>query len=72
MKKTLLIIGIVLIVICVLSLMYAALNMFGYRSVLDGSADLYSRMHRRGIIFGITGIVLAAAAVACFIIRTRQ
>ena len=72
MKKMLLIAGITLIIISVLSLLYAALNLFGYYHVLDGSAELYSRMYRRVITFGLRGIVLAVLGTACFIIRLKK
>ena len=72
MKKMLLIAGIILIIAGVLSLLYAALNLFGYYHVLDGSADLYSRMYRRMITFGISGIVLAVLGTACLIIRFKK
>ena len=68
----LLIAGIILIIAGVLSLLYAALNLFGYYHVLDGSADLYSRMYRRVITFGLSGIVLAVLGTACFIIRLKK
>ena len=71
MKKVLLIIGIVLIAVGVLSLAYGALNMFGYYHVLDGSTELYHRLHQKGIIFTVTGIVLVLIAIACLIIRSR-
>ena len=71
MRTVLLIISIVLIAACVLSLLFAALNLFAYRNTLDGSAELYSRMHRRTIVFFVLGAVLAAAGAACLIIRSR-
>ena len=43
----LVIVGIILIIACVLSLLYAALNLFVYYHALDGSAELYSRLHQR-------------------------
>jgi len=72
MKKMLLIAGITLIIASVLSLLYAALNLFGYYHVLDGSADLYSSLHRRMITFGLIGIVLAVLGTVCFIIRLKK
>ena len=72
MKKMLLIAGIILIIAGVLSLLYAALNLFGYYHVLDGSADLYSRMYRRMITFGISGIVLAVLGAVCFFMRLKK
>ena len=72
MKKMLLIAGIILIVASVLSLLYAALNLFGYYHVLDGSADLYRSIHWRMITFGLSGIVLAVLGTVCFIIRLKK
>ena len=71
MKKTLLIIGIVCIVACVLFLLYALLNRHGYLNVQDGSAELYKRLHTRMNASFYTGLVLAAAGAACFIIRAK-
>ena len=71
MKKILLVVGILLIVAGVLSLAYAAINWFGYYHVLDGSHDLYERLNRRRIIFGIAGLVLTAIGIVCLIIRGR-
>ena len=71
MRKLLLIIGIVLIAAGVLALLFAALNLFGYHRVLDGSAELYARLHRRSVLFGTVGLVLASLGTACLIIRSR-
>ena len=71
MKKMLLTVGIILIIACVLSLLYAALNLFVYYHALDGSAELYSRLHQRMITFGIIGIVLAVFGTLCFIFRSK-
>ena len=71
MKKILLVVGILLIVAGVLSLAFAAINWFGYYHVLDGSHDLYERLNRRRIIFGIAGLVLTAIGIVCLIIRGR-
>ena len=71
MKKLLLIVGIMSIIVCVLSLLFAALNLFGYYHVLDGTAELYIRLHRRMIIFFVIGIVFAVIGIVCFIIRTK-
>ena len=72
MKKVLFIAGIIFIIAGVLSLLYAALNLFGYYHVLDGSAELYSRMYRRMITFGLSGIVLAIFGAVCFIVRLKK
>lgn len=65
MKKLLLIAGIVLIITGVLSLLFALLNLIGYKHVLDGSADLYGRMHQRMIVFFVIGIVITAIGTVC-------
>ena len=72
MKKMLLIAGFILIIACVLSLLYAALNLYVYYHALDGSADLYSRLHRTAVTFGLIGIVLAVLGAVCFIIRLKK
>ncbi len=71
MNKILLIFGIVLIVACVLSLLFAGLNLYGYYNILDGSPDLYRNMHRKMIIFSVIGIVLAVVGTVCLIIRLK-
>ncbi len=71
MNRVLLIIGIVVVIAGVLSLAFAALNMLGYYRALDGSQELYARLHQRMIIFGITGLVLSAAGAVCIIIRSK-
>ena len=69
MKKFLLIGGIVLVVVCVISLLYAALNFHGYRHIYDGSAELYRRLHQRANIYFAVGIVLAAMGATCFVLK---
>ncbi|MBP3633905.1 MAG: hypothetical protein J6J43_04960 [Oscillospiraceae bacterium] len=71
MKKLFLIVGIVSIIACVLSLLFAALSLFGYYHVLDGSPEMFARLHRRMILFFVIGLVLAAIGVACLILRRR-
>ncbi len=63
MKKALLIIGIILILVCVLSLLYAALNLYGYRHLLDGTAEHYQRLHQRAITFFVVGAALGVAGI---------
>ena len=72
MRTMLLYAGIALTIAGVLSLSFALLNMFGYYHVLDGPAGLYSRLHRRMIIFQMAGLVLAVAGAVCLIIRSRM
>ena len=71
MKKLLLIVGIVLLAACIFSLLFAALNRFGYYRTLDGSAALYARLHRRMILFFVLGIVFAAVGTGCLIVRSK-
>ena len=71
MKKLLLVLGILFIIAGVLSLAFAALNMFGYYSVLDGSNSLYRRLHRYMIIFFIAGSVLLIIGIVLLILRSR-
>ena len=71
MKKALLTAGIILITAGALSLIFAALCLFGYFHVLDGSPELYSRLRRFSVLFFALGGVLTAAGIACFGIRTR-
>lgn len=69
MKEILLIVGIVSIILCVLSLLFAGLNWFGYYNLLDGTSEQYTRLRSRKIIFLIIGIVLAVIGIASLIVR---
>jgi len=71
MKVFLLVAGIVLIVACVLSVLFAALNLFGYYHTMDGSNELYARLRSRAAVFFTVGAVLAVAAVVCLVIRIK-
>ena len=72
MKKLLLVAGIVLIVACVMFLLFAAVYYSGYRNLIDGTAEHYARLHRKAIIFAITGIALALAGAVCMIFRYKM
>ncbi len=72
MKKLLSIAGIVSLVAGALSLMYSALNWYGYYHVLDGSAELYNRLHQRMTVFLIVGIILAIAGGICLFLRCKR
>ena len=69
MKKLLLILGVVCIIAGVLSLLLAVLNWYGYYHVLDGSAELYSRLNMRKILFLILGICLVVGGAVCLLVR---
>ena len=72
MKKLLLIAGIVIIVICVLALIYAALNHFSYKNLRDGTREHYERLHRRAVLFLEIGIALAVTGAALIIIYFKR
>ncbi|MBR0159334.1 MAG: hypothetical protein IJM24_09685 [Clostridia bacterium] len=72
MKVFLLIIGIVCITGCVLSFLMSAFSQYSYKHVLDGSAELYARLHRRAVIFLISGIALTILGAACLVIRVKM
>lgn len=72
MKKALLVVGIIIIIAGVLSLLFAGLNLFGFYNVLDGSSELYARLHQRSIIFAVIGIVLAVIGAVCIRLRKRK
>ena len=72
MKKLLLIAGVVIIIAGVITLLFSALQRFGYYHLLDGEADMYIRLHWRMIISFVIGIVLVAIGAVCLIIRTKM
>ncbi len=72
MRKVLLIAGIIVIIACVIALLFGALQLFGYYHVLDGSKALYDRLHRRAILSFVIAGILAAAAVVCFVARSKM
>ena len=71
MKKLLLIIGIACLTLGALLLLFGAFSRFGYYHVLDGSADLYNRLHSRMVLGFSAGPVLAALGGVCLIFRAR-
>ena len=71
MKKLLLIIGIVLFIACGVFLLLAALKLSGYNNVMDGSPELYDKLHREIILNLIIGIVAGLIAAVCMILRAK-
>ena len=71
MKNLLLIIFIICTVAGVLSVLFAALNLFAYHNMLDGSSELYAVLHRRAIVWFAVGAAVAVAGAACMIIRSN-
>ena len=71
MKEVLLIVGIVAVILCALSLLFAGVNWFGYYNLLDGTSEQYARLRRRKIIFMIIGIVLAVVGIVSLIVQAK-
>ena len=72
MKNVLLIVGVVCLVVCVLALAFAALNWFRYYHVMDGSNELYHRMHQRAIVSLVVGVVFALIGVGSLILHAKK
>ena len=68
MKKTLLIVGIVIIVIGVLSLLAGLLFWFVRTNTLDGSGSFYDRQKRMMIIHLIIGAVVSIIGTVSVIV----
>lgn len=71
MEKLLFVFGIISIVACVLSLLYGALNRFGYYNLLDADGGKYTKLRRRMTTSFALGIVLAVVGIACLVIRSK-
>jgi len=69
MKKSLLVLGVLIIIIGAIALLFSASQGYGYYHLLDGDADMYIGLHRRMIICFVNGIVPVVIAVAYMIIR---
>lgn len=72
MKKFLIIAGVLIIIACVLSLFFAFISIQSYHSLRDGSADLYNRLHSRGITFSVVGGILGVIGSFCLIIQSKM
>lgn len=71
MRKILLIAGIIVFVACAIAFLAAIFFNYSYMHVLDGSTELYARLHSRAVISLVIGIVLAVIGIVCFIIRSK-
>ena len=71
MKKLMLIVGIVTIAAGVILIAFAALNLMGYYRVLDGSAELYAKLHQRATVCFAVGAALAAIGAVCIFMKHR-
>ena len=72
MKSLLLTVGIIALIACVLFFADSALSRYGYYHLMDGSADLYSSLHRRMIVSLVVGIVLAVIGALCIFCRIKK
>ena len=72
MKKTLLIAGVVLLAVGALALAFAALNLFGYYHVPDGSPALYDSLRRRSVLFFALGGLLLLGGAVCLFFRFKR
>ena len=68
-KIVLLISGVLIIIAGVIALLFSALQGYGYYHLLDGDADMYSRLHRRMILSLGIGIVLVVIGAISIIRR---
>jgi len=71
MRKLLLVVGILCIAVCVAALLLAAFHLIGYTQGMDGSAELYARLHRRMVGFCVLGVIFAAVGTVCLVLRGK-
>lgn len=69
MDKKLLICGIILLILAVVCFGASALFHFMHRSVMDGSAGLYSRLYRRYLVCLFLGIGFAVSGIVMILVR---
>lgn len=72
MKTALLIIGVVLAVACVLSVLFAALNMYAFYNLRDGTPQHYVGLRQKATTFFIVGAVLVLLGAVCFLVRAKM
>lgn len=71
MKKVLLIVGVIVIIACIISLLYAMLNFSAFKSLRDGTAEHYERLHRNAVMFAVIGIILFLIGAAFIVISFK-
>ena len=73
MRKVLLILGIIFVIACIITLLFAVLNLHAYYNLRDGSSEHYNRLHKRAVIFFSVSFVLAVIVAVCiiFYLKTR-
>ncbi|MBO7519323.1 MAG: hypothetical protein J6T73_00960 [Clostridia bacterium] len=67
MKKILLIVGVLIIILCVLALIYAAFNHLSYKELRDATPQHYRNLRKRARVFYAIGISLAVIGAGCII-----
>ena len=72
MRRALLIAGVVLLAVGVPALAFAALSLFGYHHVLDGSPELYASLRLKAAVFFAIGGLLLLGGAACLFFRFKQ
>lgn len=72
MRRGLLIAGVVLLAVGVPALVFAAMNLFGYYHVLDGSPALYAALHSRAVLFFVLGGLLILGGAVCLFFRFKR
>ncbi len=65
MKKLLILIGVIVMIAGLLALFTAAWHRYCFYNVLDGSAALYDRLHRRMNIAFTAGMILEVTGAVC-------
>ena len=69
MKKALFIAGIILIIAGVLFLLLGGLFRYSFYHTVDGSNELYKRLHSRAVLFLATGAVTEVCGIAALAVR---
>ena len=72
MKKSLLILGIILTIASVLFLLFSLFTLFVYFHTYDATIEHYQTLYSGMVVTGIIGLVLAVAAAVCFRVRKRK
>ena len=72
MKKLLLILGVAAIVACAAFFFLGVIRFSAYRTLVDGAAETYRRLHRQTVRDFILSGASAAVAAVSFILRVRM
>ncbi|MCR4614717.1 MAG: hypothetical protein K5756_01010 [Clostridiales bacterium] len=72
MKKVLFISGILLLAAGIICLLISVFYYYSYHHVLDGSAELYHRLHNRAVKCLISGIVTEICGIITLAVRYKN